>query len=493
MVGSRIAVRAIGLLSTVILARLLRPEDFGLVALSMALVTATEVFGDFSFDVALIRDGRAGREHYDTVWTLTILRAILVASILVALAWPAAAFFGDARVSAIVFCLAAATFVEGWQNVGIVDFRKELDFHRVFIFGIACKLAAFVSTLSCAILWRNYWALIVGIVASKACGVILSYMMHPYRPRLKLTEWRALIGFSKWMLANNISNFLSSRLDTFAIGRIVGASAVGLYEIATEIASLPTYELIWPIQRALFPGYAKLGADRDRLISAYLGGLAVIMLIALPAAAGIACTAPLIIEVFLGSRWLDALPLLQILTIGGILRVGFATSDIVLLALGRAKLLSHLALVNLGVFAILIVTGTILWGPIGAATGAAITAGTMLTIYLTITLRVLSIPFFMVIVGVWRSIAAVMLMVLTVRFVMSAWPVSDFPWATMVELLAIVGIGVLTYTVTHVALWRLSGSPDGAERDILAALVILLRRGRPVQGLGSRGAPNPGE
>src|SRR5215469_11841367 len=140
MVGSRMAIRAIGLVSTVILARLLRPEDFGLVAMVMALVTTMEVFGNFSFDLALIRDAEAARDHYDTVWTMSILRGALVAGGLVALAWPAAAFFGDPRVQPIIYWVAGGMFLEGWQNVGTVDFRKELTFHREFAFQILAKL-----------------------------------------------------------------------------------------------------------------------------------------------------------------------------------------------------------------------------------------------------------------------------------------------------------------------------------------------------------------
>src|SRR5690348_14630784 len=119
MVAARLALRSIGLVSTVFLARLLRPEDFGLVALAMALVGTLEMLGNFSFDLALIREGRATREHYDTVWTLTIIRSAAVAVVLAALARPAASFFSDPRVEAIVYCLAVATFLEGLQNVGI--------------------------------------------------------------------------------------------------------------------------------------------------------------------------------------------------------------------------------------------------------------------------------------------------------------------------------------------------------------------------------------
>ena len=490
MVGSRVAIRSIGLLSTILLARLLRPEDFGLVALAMALVSTVDVFGNFSFDLALIREGSAERGHYDTVWTLTIIRGVAVAIALAALAAPAGRFFGDARVEPIVYWLAAAVLVEGFANVGIVDFRRELSFDREFALQVLNKLTAFFATLATAFLWRQYWALVVGIVVSKITFVVLSYRMHPYRPQITLSQWRSLFGFSKWLLASNISNFLSGRLDTFVIGRVAGAHAVGLYELSSEIADLPTVELIWPIQRALFPGYAKLMGDHDSLARNYLGGLAIIMMIAMPMAVGIACTAPLIIEIFLGPQWRDALPLLQVLAIAGILKVGQANSNTVLLSLGRARLISHLSALRLAVFAVLVITATVYAGPIGAAYAIVAGSAILLATYLGITLAVLAIGFNRLIAAVWRSLAAVLVMAIAVRLLMSISATGTEHLAPLVQLLVLVIAGALVYVGVHLVAWRLAGSPDGPERDVLTVVVPHARQWWSALGLGRSVKPN---
>jgi lipopolysaccharide exporter len=470
MVGSRIAMRAIGLVSTVFLARLLRPEDFGLVALAMALVAMLEVLGNFSFDLALIRDGRATRGHYDTVWTLTLIRGVMVGAVLAALAGPAASFLGDTRVEPVIYWLAAATVIEGLQNVGMVDFRKELLFHREFIFQVLAKLASFATTLTLALLWRQYWALVFGIVAGKIANVILSYLMHPHRPRLTLSEWRALVGFSKWLLASNVSFFLSSRLDTFVVGRIAGAHALGLYEVSNEISNLPAGELIWPIQRALYPGYALLSRDDDRLPASYIAGMAIIAMIAMPAAVGIASVAGLIVAVFLGEQWSDAVPLLQVLAIAGVLKVGYANVGPVLVALGRAKLMSHLGMVNLAVLTVLIIGGATLAGPIGTAYSVAIASGIMLSIYIAVMLRLLAIPADSLIRATWRTGAAVIIMACGVRWLCGVWPQNISSSPTQ-ELMGAVVFGVVIYVAAHVALWRVAGSPEGAEKQVITAVI----------------------
>jgi lipopolysaccharide exporter len=473
MIGARLALRGIGLVSTVFLARLLRPDDFGLVALAMALVGTVEILGNFSFDLALIREGRATRDHYDTVWTLTIIRGAAVGGALAALARPAAVFFGDARVEPIVYCLAVATLLDGFQNVGVVDFRKELLFYREFVFQVVAKIVSFLATITFAILWREYWALVIGIVAGRIAGLGLSYMMHAHRPRFTLVQWRALVGFSKWLLAANISNFLGSRLDTFALGRLAGAHALGLYEISNEISSLPTGELIWPIQRALFPGYAKLLGDPVRLSQGYLRGLAIIAMIAMPAAVGIACIARLIVDVFLGPQWIDALPLLQVLAIAGVLKVGYANSFTVLLSLGRAKLLSTLAALNFALFALLVVVGTTVQGAIGAAVAAVVTSGIMLCIYVTITLQALSLGFGELIAAVWRTMVAVLIMATSTYTFMCVWPADGVASVEVPEMLASMLLAAATYVGAHLCLWRMAGSPDGPEEDVLSAFAPL--------------------
>jgi lipopolysaccharide exporter len=126
MVAARLSVQGIGFLSTIILARVLVPADFGLVALATAFAAGLAAISEFSFDVVLIQNQKATRDHYDTAWTLSVCRNSLLSVLLIAGATPIAFMLSDARIEAIVYWLAAANFVDGFQNIGIVDFRKDL-------------------------------------------------------------------------------------------------------------------------------------------------------------------------------------------------------------------------------------------------------------------------------------------------------------------------------------------------------------------------------
>ncbi|MCZ7566047.1 MAG: oligosaccharide flippase family protein [Burkholderiales bacterium] len=301
MLLARFVERGLGFLSTLILARLLLPEDFGLVAMAISISALLDVFADFSFDLALIRDQRATREHYDTAWTLELLILMLYGLCLLLIAFPAAWFFNEPRLVPLMAMLALVAVIGGFNNIGVVAFRKELDFRKEFLYLGGRKLAMFMTTIPLAFLLGNYWALMLGILAGVAVGVALSYLAHPYRPRFCLKHWRELFGFSRWVVVTNLADFIPLHFATFVLGRIAGVANVGVYSVGAELARLPTTELVAPIDRAVYPGYAKLSHDKDALRRHYLAALGLIAALGLPAALGIAAVAPFAVPVLLGS------------------------------------------------------------------------------------------------------------------------------------------------------------------------------------------------
>ena len=183
MVAMRLSIRFVGIISTIILARLLVPADFGLVAMATMIYGFIEIMSQFSFDVVLIQKQDAEPDYYDTAWTLSILRGLATALVLFAGAGIAADFFGDQRLVEIIYVLCLAAFVGGFTNIGIVDFRKDMNFGKDFQYIVGVKLFSFVVTLVFAFMLRTYWALVIGIASSTLAQLGLSYFMHPFRPR----------------------------------------------------------------------------------------------------------------------------------------------------------------------------------------------------------------------------------------------------------------------------------------------------------------------
>ena len=175
MVLMRLCMRGIGLVSMVILARLLVPDDFGLIVLATTFVGILEAISELGFEIVLIRDRDAPRAKYDSAWTLSVIRGVSVATIIFLSSDLVAGFWGDPRLVDVMLALSAASLVDGFRNVGVVDFRKHLTFDRDFLFRVTGRIAGFVVTIALAALWRNYWALVAGILTSRVALLVASY------------------------------------------------------------------------------------------------------------------------------------------------------------------------------------------------------------------------------------------------------------------------------------------------------------------------------
>jgi O-antigen/teichoic acid export membrane protein len=476
MIFFRGATRLLGVISTVILARLLVPEDFGLMAVATAIVAGLELMSAFSFDIALIQHQDSTRSHYDTAWTITILFSVATALLLVVLAGPGAAFYEDGRLETIMYVLAAGTVVEGFQNVGIVAFRKDMDFRKEFLFQVGKKLISFAVTLPLAFLWRDYWALVIGLVAGKLGGTLLSFAVHPYRPRFALSAHVELFRFSRWLVLNNLLGFLRHRAPDFIVGKLAGPGPLGLFTLSYELAQLPTTELVAPINRAVYPAYARISSDLSRLQHSYLEVVGMIAFFALPAAAGIAVIAEPLVTVVLGPRWLDAVPLIQVLGLAGAVNALETNIGSVYLALGRPQILSRLYGFFVALIVVLVVAFTWRWGVVGAAWGCLLAAVLNIPVYYGAMITTLRMSVGQVIDVVWRPLVAAGGMSACVVTVLGEIGATWSGVPAGVELLAGVVTGVLTYAALVLLLWSVSGRPGGSAEGIVVRRLAGLTR-----------------
>lgn len=478
MVLFKLAERSIGLVSTVFLARLLMPEDFGLVALAMAIIAVLELLGAFSFDVVLIQKQHADRSYYDTAWTFNVIVGALSATVLVLIAKPVALFYGDARLEFIVYMLALVPLINGLQNIGVVEFRKKMQFHKEFKFLLTKKLISFTVTLTLALLLRNYWALIFGVITGNLAGTLLSYRLHVFRPHIALSKRAELFNFSFWMFMTNIVNFVTNRLPDFVVGKIAGVHALGLFSISYEVSNMPTTELVAPINRAVFPGYAMMSNNVAVLREGYLNVTSLIAIFSIPAAFGIAGCASIFVPLVLGDQWLDAVALIEVLAFYGLLNAVDGNTGSVHLAQGRPKINTFVALALNSVRIPALIYGTMTAGILGAAYGILIAGAVMLPINLVIVFRRLEMRTREFLRVFWRPVIAGTLMFFTLML-MKVWLGATTGTANLfLHLMALIVAGAVTYTVVVVILWNLVSRPNGAESAVLNQLLNRIARWR---------------
>jgi O-antigen/teichoic acid export membrane protein len=474
MVVFKLLDRSIGIVSVVILAHLLGPADFGLVAMATAIIAIVELLSAFNFDMALIQSQQVTRAHYDTAWTLNVAMAAVCALLVAAAAFPAGVFYGDSRLGPIMLWLSLATWIRGFENVGVVAFRKELELNREFQLLLAKRVGVFLATISIALATRSYWALVLGILAGSVGGVVLSYLFHPFRPRFDLTARAELLHFSKWMVFGNVVNTIASRAADLIIGKSLGPGQLGLFNLAHEIAHLPSTELSAPINRAVYPGYAKVASDHVRLAAQFLDVLGLTALLTVPVAVGIAAIAPLLVPLLLGDAWREAVPLMEILALSGLLVSLRTNAGYVFLALGRSKLVTVMTAERFAIVVPALVFGTIHFGAKGAAWAMLGTSIVLLPVthwYIRHVLRIRLAEHSSVL---WRPAVAAIGMGLLVReFV--AWTEHGLAASKpVVALASAIVLGVLAYVLFTGLLWALSGFPQSAEVRLVNALDNLL-------------------
>ena len=479
MVLFKLVERSLGLISTLILARLLAPADFGVVAMALSFVFMAELLTAFGFDVALIQNQKASQAHYNSAWTGNALLGFAIMALMLILAAPIADFYRKPEVFWVVIALAFGPLISGFENIGVVAFRKELHFRREFIFQLTRKLIAFAVVVPLAFTLRNYWALVAGTLVSKLAGTVSSYLMHPYRPRLSLAKLSELIGFSRWLLFNNVVGFFKERSSDFIIGRALGAGPLGIYNLSYELANLPSTELSAPINRALLPGFARMTTVEEVTI-AYATAVGVLALLALPAAAGLFAVTPYLIPVVLGSKWLDAVPLMEVLAFNGAMLLFHSSICTILIGRGFP---SRITITN-GLYVIILLALLIILIPRnglpGAAYAAVLTSALCTPVYLYQMKSCLGIGVGVFAAAIYRPLISAALMAGIVRWSLPAFDPAMPLVLLTAWLFAGVGIGVVSYVLIAAALWLLGGRPAGAERVILdkaeSFLVYRIRR-----------------
>ena len=312
MVTWRFATRTLGALSTFILARLLSPMDFGLVALAGAFARAIDAMATLGIQDVMLREKHPDEAYYSTGFTLGLIRTGIAALVIAAAAYPVGRFFGDSRLSIILLILGPLLVLESCENVGALDFRRHFRFDRDFILFVVPRVAAVVVTIATAVFTHSYWALVLGIVVQRTARVALSYAMHPFRPRLTLVDWRRLLGLSSWIWGTSVAGFCRERSDSFIVGRLMNTSAVGLFSAALEVALLPISEFVEPVGRTLYAGLSAIHHSGRGSPDTLAKAMAATLCIVLPAGVGISLVAAPLIRVTLGPAWVSGVPLVAI-------------------------------------------------------------------------------------------------------------------------------------------------------------------------------------
>jgi lipopolysaccharide exporter len=337
---SRLLQRILGIFRLIILARLLSPSDFGLMGIALLMLSILDSFFQVSFQTWLIQKSGDIKSYLDIVWTASIIRGFILSLILFFLAPFAANFFGAPESESIIQIIGIYVLFQGFINIGIVYFQKDLQFERLFVYEFGSTLIEFIATVGFAIVLRDVWALVLGLLVGGAARLILSFMVHPFRPKIKydyqkITE---VLIYGKWMLGSNIALFLVTQGDSVFIGRYFGVTALGFYQTASTISNTPATEIGQTISQVTLPVYSKLKHDFLSLHNAYFKVLKINAFLSFFLTTLIISLAPEFTMIFLGDKWMPMVPIMQVLVLAGLARSISSCSNQLFYAIGRPEI-----------------------------------------------------------------------------------------------------------------------------------------------------------
>jgi lipopolysaccharide exporter len=467
----RLGMRVLGLASTLVLVRLIQPADFGIIALASSFTQTIDGMLTLGTEEAVIRQIAPGRSFYDTAFTLNLLRGFSVTVLVAALAWPAAGFFADPRLGPVLLFVACLPLLDGFANIGAVDFRRDFAFHKEFAIMVLPKLCGIIAAMTAAALLHSYVAMLFGMGVNRCLRVVMSYVMHPFRPGLSLKSWRGLAGYSAWTWLLSLAVLIRDRSDSLLLGRLMNTASVGFYSVGAEVAALPTTELIEPLGRAAFSGFAagrQLQTDVGENFVRLMGSAA---LLTLPAGVGLSVIAAPLVALAFGPGWQPAVPVLRILSLSFTVMV-FGHLSLHLLSahalLGRLVGITLTgAVIRVALLALLIPD----YGLTGAAVGAAVAVVLEQGLMVATALRRFHVSATSLIGRVWRPALAAAAMAAVLAASGLGWSDGD----SVPAMLQAVAAGAATYAIVLLASWLMAGRPAGGETDVLALLLRATR------------------
>jgi len=367
---SQVSVQIISIGVTIVLARLLQPEDFGIVALSGVFVGFVGLFGGLGMGSAIIQRQNINDDYLSTSFGVSIFTGIGIAFVLTIIS-PFAAKFYDKDIVKYIIMVSSIGFLLGpFTSIHTTILTKRLEFNKLAFIAITTQIIAGITSISVALMGFGVWSLVLGGLVAQALIIPIIWHIVKWRPRLIFIKqcFKDLFGFSSNLLASNLFSYFARNFDNLIIGKILGAQALGYYSIAYNLMMKPLEHISWAVGRVLFPTFSIIQADKERVRLAYLKIIRSISLITFPMMMGLMMVSKEFVLIFYGAKWEPVIIPLQLLCLVGALHSIGTTVGTIFNSQGRADLQLKIGLFNSTIYVIAFLVG-IKWGLLGLIIG----------------------------------------------------------------------------------------------------------------------------
>lgn len=459
-------------LVTLVLARLLNPSDFGLVAIANLIVYALSIFQNIGLSQALIYKGDNLKNTADTAFILAISFGIGAFSLASLSAPLITTLFKEPRANLLTQFFAFSLLISSFGVVPESILIAQLDFKRKFTADVIPSTGYAALAIGLAVLGFGAWSIIIGRLTESLIRVVLIWFLTKWRPRFQF-KWsvaKELLTYGKNIAISSILAILFLNIDNVFVSRILGTTQLGYYTFAFSLATMPVLFAQRVIDTVSFPTYSQIKENRDTLTTAYLKSLRVIATFVLPTNLGLLAVAPVLVPVFYGDKWFPSIILVQILSLYGLIRAIANPPTNVLLAIGKQHLFPRFASLYLILAALVLGPSIYLQGSIGVAMAMTLIIGLMGITWFWLADYHLNISFkqtFQVIAP--QSLAALFMLII----VMST---GHFLNKSLYTLLLLISIGFVTFFATLLMITR--GKTISEMQEIIQP--ILFRENRQI-------------
>lgn len=376
MGGFRVVSRGFAFVRTAILARILSPAQFGVYGIVLIVLALLELLTETGVNIFLIQEKDDIDSYINTSWVVSIVRGLIVSLLVIAFAPLIGAFFKSVEVIPLLYLAAVIPLVRGFINPAQVKLQKNLQFGKEFtlrtiVFAVDCLFAIFL-----ALTLKTPASLVYGLIAGAFTEVLLSLVMVSPAPKFIFDKLKTLkvIKKGKWITLAGIFDYLSKNGDNLVVGKLLGTSALGFYQMAYTFSTLPVTEVSDVSGKVVFPIYTRISEDKKRLKRAYILLLLGVTGLVIPLSIAFFVFAKEITLIILGANWLPIIEPIKILAIFGAIKAISGTSSAVFLGLKKQEIVTFITLIRFITLAITVVPLTVTAGIQGTALAALISS-----------------------------------------------------------------------------------------------------------------------
>lgn len=361
--------------STIIVARILVPSDYGIMAMVAPITSFLLLFQNLGLSHAAVQAQTLSSEQSTALFWVNMTASVVLAGLLLVLAPLVGWFYGEPRAAYITAASAANVLVGGSTIQHLALFNRELRFRTLSRVDIGASATTFVATIVAAIALRSYWALWLGSFLGFVVNAALVWKHSAWRPSLRVSfaESRSLIRFGASITGFNLLNFVARNADNVLIGRVWGTAALGLYDRSYRLMMFPLQNINAPLSRVMLPILSRLREDGERFRRSYLMALRGILLLSTPAIAVAGATSGRLVPFLLGEQWAGAAPIFLWLSLAALLQPLSNTTGWLYITTGRGRALMRWGAVSTSITIVSFVVG-VRWGAEGVAAAYFVSA-----------------------------------------------------------------------------------------------------------------------